>query len=89
MKIYKIRDSKTGEFVVNSSITSNINATVWFDLKCVRDFLRILEKGIAMNREVYSGYGEEFSGPLLPSTWQIVEFSTREINSTPVSELTQ
>lgn len=84
MKAYKIRDSRTGRFVVDGLSTHNFKATIWFDLDSVKNFLCSLENQVNMTREV--SQEEEFSGPPLPKTWEIVTIDLKENSVQPVHE---
>lgn len=87
MRAYKIRDSKTKEFFSENRTSSENYATVWYSLEELVRFLRNRENEEMQHRSVYSAYGEQFSGPLLPSTWQIVEVDIEEIASISLSDV--
>lgn len=82
MKAYKIRDSKTGGFVTDGLGTMLNQAVIWFDIKDVKNFLTSLESQISMRRQV--SQEEEFSGPPLPKSWEIVTIDFKESPAQPI-----
>ena len=87
MKAYKIRDSKTGEFFSENRTPSKEYATIWYTLESLVKYLRVREDNEASYRSVYSGYGEVFSGSLLPDSWEIVEVNIEEVSSALLTEI--
>lgn len=87
MKAYKIRDSKTGDFFSENRTPSKEYATIWYTLESLVKYLRVREDNEASYRSVYSGYGEKFSGPLLPESWEIVEMNVEETSAVSLTEV--
>lgn len=73
MKAYKIRDNETGNYFSENRTPSKEYATIWYTLESLFKFLKVREQNEAAHRSVYSGYGEKFSGSLLPKNWEIVK----------------
>ncbi len=87
MKAYKIRDGKTGDFYSENKTPSKDYATIWYSLEELVKYLRSREHEESMRRNVYSGYGEMFSGSLLPESWEIVEVNIEEVSAVLLTEV--
>lgn len=85
-KAFKIRDSKTGEFISENRIPSKEFSSIWYSLSSLARFIRLKEQQEALHRNVYAGYGEVFIGPLIPSSWEIVEIKFEEVSSSPLKQ---
>lgn len=87
MRVYRIRDNKTGKFISSDSSEGTDKATCWFSVNDLEKWLKTKSSYEESKREVYATYGEKFPKSLLPKTWEIVEYEMKEIAVFNLSEV--